>query len=315
MRGAFVFGGATATGTNPQGLAAGDVNRDGKLDLVVAHNDARTAVFFGDGRGAFTLHELLEGATTGRVVALADFNRDSFLDLAAVSMSGAVSIYSFNQWSWPDGHSEWTFAHVRSLTTTGAKDARGLAVLDINGDGRLDLATANRASDNITVYTGQQSNWFGAGTNVPAADGARAITAADFDHDGRPDLATGNEFGDSVSVLHNRTNFPVSGLSFTASRALSSDPAQVQAEFLCMGTFTPGGSESFAMYVREDSRISVNARLAGGGDEPQDYERTAWFPRLRDCRLQPRRLERLCRVEHEQSCHLRPSGGRRPRHR
>ena len=264
--GGFTLLRTTATGMHPQGLATGDINRDGKLDLVVAHNDARTAVLFGDGRGAFTLHELLAGPSTARVVALADFNRDDFLDLAVVSMGGSVAIYTFNLWYYGDQDGRWTFQYVRTMSTAGAGDARGIAAADLNGDGRLDLATANRGGDNVTVYIGQQLDWFRAGVNVASGDGARAIAAADFDRDGRIDLATGNEYGDSVSALHNRTDIGESGFSFTTSRVMSTDAGQFHATSLCIGTFRPGGSRQFAMYARyDDGRISLNTQLAEGG--------------------------------------------------
>ena len=73
---------------------------------------------------------------------------------------------------------------------------------DFNADGKLDLATANLGSHNVSVLLGNGAGGFAAAVNFGAGEGARSITTGDFNADGKIDIATANSGSTStVSVL------------------------------------------------------------------------------------------------------------------
>jgi hypothetical protein len=63
---------------------------------------------------------------------------------------------------------------------------------DFNGDGKLDLATANSASNNVSVLFGDGSGGFGTATNFAVGISPQSVTTGDFNGDGKLDLATAN---------------------------------------------------------------------------------------------------------------------------
>jgi hypothetical protein len=206
--GGFVTGpGATGHAARPQGVAAADFNRDGHLDLVVAHESASgLSVLTGNGGSAFTAQSI-PGIANLNVVAIGDFNRDGRMDVAAASTSdnrvglylGTSSGLRFNA-SYPTGASP-----------------RDVIARDINHDGALDVVTPNRSANSVSVLLGSTSM---PGTLQPAETfsagaGSRVVAAEDFDHDGRIDLVTGNQDASSVTFLWNDTVFDTAAYSFS----------------------------------------------------------------------------------------------------
>jgi hypothetical protein len=127
----------------------GDVNRDGKLDAVVA-GDAPVAVLFGNGNGSFgTASVYATGLTSVWSVAMGDFNGDGKPDLVASSapqfnnLSGKIAVLLNN------GHG--TFQAPPLIYGTGGLDAYSLAVADLNRDGKPDLLVADGCD--AYVYT------------------------------------------------------------------------------------------------------------------------------------------------------------------
>ncbi len=86
-------------------------------------------------------------------------------------------------------------------TSFGAGDGpSSVTTGDFNADGRLDLATANEFSDNISILLGRAGG-FAAATNFGAGGGPQSVTTGDFNADGKLDLATANIFSNNVSIL------------------------------------------------------------------------------------------------------------------
>jgi hypothetical protein len=142
-------------GRSPFCQAVADVNRDGKLDLVVGgfsgHPDDPSAdgvsVLLGNGAGAF---RLLAGSpyAAGRTpvaVAVGDLNGDGVPEIAVANMSGdTVTVLTRG----PNG---------RYLTTAKvpASGAEGVAIGDLNHDGKGDLVIAALKSNEVLVVLGR----------------------------------------------------------------------------------------------------------------------------------------------------------------
>ncbi|PQJ97664.1 beta strand repeat-containing protein [Chromatium okenii] len=77
---------------------------------------------------------------------------------------------------------------------------------DVNGDGKLDLITANYSSNNVSVLLNTSTSGtvsFAAKVDVTVGTGPKSVTSADVNGDGKIDLITTNRDSDNVSVLFN----------------------------------------------------------------------------------------------------------------
>lgn len=182
-----------ATRSRPQGLATGDFDGDGNVDVAVTLFD-RDAVelLFGDGTGGFPLFDTEIPGLEPIAIATADLDGDGELDLVVGNSNSDDVTVLLN-----DG--------TANFASAGSFDAgnyvAAVVIADIDGDGNLDVATANLEGDNVAVMTGNGDGTLDAAVLL-ATDGAPAgIAAGNFNADTDLDLATANQDGNNVSVL------------------------------------------------------------------------------------------------------------------
>jgi hypothetical protein len=109
----------------------------------------------------------------------------------------------------------------------GAFDAEAIAIGDLNGDGRPDLAGVSDADSAVWVAFGRGSGRFRAEVEYPAGDIPGPILVGDLNGDGRPDLVTANvdPASKTISVLLNRgdgtfaphVEYPTGGIPYAAA--------------------------------------------------------------------------------------------------
>src|SRR5262249_45616541 len=143
--------------SGPFTTAVGDVNGDGKLDVVTANfNSGTMSVLIGNGNGTFNTGFVMTFTmgTNPWGIALADLNRDGKLDAIAPNQgSNNISVRL--------GNGDGTFGNVTNFST-GGNGPRTVALGDVNGDGKLDLVVPNISSTNVGVLVGNGDGTFAA---------------------------------------------------------------------------------------------------------------------------------------------------------
>jgi hypothetical protein len=186
-------------GSQPDSVALGDFNGDGRPDLAVANSGSNTvSVLLGNGDGTFQAARNFGVGNTPDSVAVGDFNRDGRPDLAVANFYG-------NDVSVLLGNGDGTFQAASNFSVGGLPAS--VAVGDFNGDGRPDLAAAiayqntTTNGDSVDVLLGNGDGTFQAPRAFTVGVAPTSVAVGDFNGDGRPDLVTANSGGDGVSVL------------------------------------------------------------------------------------------------------------------
>jgi hypothetical protein len=190
------------TGRNPLSVAIGDLNGDRKPDLATAnygteeHAGETVSVLLNTGDGRF--RPRLDYATGSRPwsVAIGDLNGDGKLDLATANTypSDSVSVL-LNK---GDGSFQAKVDYA-----TGRGSPYSVAIGDLNGDGKPDLATANTYAGTVSVLLNRGDGSFQAKVDYAIGAQPAAVAIGDLNGDGKPDLATANYPAKFVSVLLN----------------------------------------------------------------------------------------------------------------
>jgi hypothetical protein len=97
----------------------------------------------------------------------------------------------------------WSAAFVAQAAYATGRGPIGIVQADLNGDGKPDLATVNRADGTVDVFFGVGNGTFTGPVVLPVGSGPVAIAAGDVNGDQLPDLVVGNADDQTVSVLLN----------------------------------------------------------------------------------------------------------------
>ena len=81
-----------------------------------------------------------------------------------------------------------------------------MAIVDVNGDAKNDLLTANAGSNNMSVLIGNGTGGFAAPANYATGAEPKSVALGDVNGDSRTDAVTANQGSNNVSVLLGNAN-------------------------------------------------------------------------------------------------------------
>jgi uncharacterized repeat protein (TIGR01451 family) len=179
--------------TNPNAVAVGDFNGDGKADLAIPNGGANNvSILLGNGDGTFAGAVNYGTGLSPNLVAIGDFDGDGKSDLAVVNQnSNTVSILL--------GNGNGTFA--AAVNYGAGNGPASVAVGDFNGDGNGDLVVANVLGNNVSILLGNGNGTFSAAVNYATSAGPYSVALGDFNGDGKGDVAVAGNGASSVSIL------------------------------------------------------------------------------------------------------------------
>ena len=263
--------GTYGVGTRPNAVAAGDFDGDGQVDLATADSGSDSvSILRAERGGTFVPGQRISvgrgpfGLVSGR------FDGDAIADLAVASLgSDTVTILL--------GSASGTMTVASSLALSPGSGPAAVAVVDVNADGRPDLAVANFGLNTLATFHGRGDGRFDPAPTVAVGASPISLTAADFDGNGVADLAVANSDSNDVSILL------AGGGAFSVAASIPLPAAYVSVPTAVVaGNFTGDSQTDIAVaaqvlegtgenHVKADKVYVFGSRGGANFDAPQAY--------------------------------------------
>ncbi|MEQ1604766.1 MAG: VCBS repeat-containing protein [Pyrinomonadaceae bacterium] len=202
---------ASPPNSGPYAITAGDLDSDGRADVVVSNSTSNTISIFQNNSNSagsivlLTPSQKQVGASPQDVV-LADLDSDQKVDVVTANRNaGNISILRNST----VGPGAITLENAFQLAVNS--DPTSMAAADLNGDGKLDLAVSNASGTTISIFANQTTSIgainFGPKVDLQVNQNPFSIATADFNGDSRIDLAVSHRIADRfvISVFPNLT--------------------------------------------------------------------------------------------------------------
>ncbi|KNC52624.1 fibronectin type III domain-containing protein [Thecamonas trahens ATCC 50062] len=223
----------------PVWIAAGDIDGDTDVDLVMA-STAATVVWFNntDGNGAWSAANVIASATVSNAVYLGDMDGNGAADVVVAGLP----------LFWMPGLGSGGFSAMRELDSD--TETSGAALGDVDSDGDVDVVAMPVSGIWIAVYENLGAGLFGSRLVIASANSPVAVVLGDINDDGYIDVMTTRvddvvvHFGSSSGLQH-----------FTSPQTLGS--AQDGPGALVVGDLSGDGRLDVVVGSRNDMRIVV----------------------------------------------------------
>jgi len=200
--GTFAASVSYGVGVSPSALVAADLNHDGYPDIAVANNgSSNMSVLINRGNGTFNTRVNYSAGDGPTAIVAADFNGDQVLDLAVTNQTtNSVSVLIGNANTY--GNANGTFQTALDLPVDFSPVA--LVAADFNGDGKIDLVSANNAS--ISFLRGVGDGSFHTHVDYAAGTNVNGMVLGDFNGDGNPDVLVTNGTNQVFTLMTSNHN-------------------------------------------------------------------------------------------------------------
>ena len=220
--GTFTLATTALSAAAPNGIAAFDFNGDHTTDIVVSdRNSKQITLFLSESGGRFAAGQPIDVDSLPNAITVADVNGDTKPDLLVANGDGnGTTTHGSVSVLLGDGQGGFTSSgNFPALT-----NPTSLTAGDFDGDGSVDVMTANPGNSSGAILFGAGNGTFGPPAKLTPGGTPQAVASGDFNNDGLPDATfadAGSGAGaNTIAVLPGRGDS-----SFTDPLNLTADTA------------------------------------------------------------------------------------------
>jgi len=199
-----------STGINPLIITMGDLDGDKKVDLAVTNNNGGSVSVFRNtslGAGTISYDTKVDFATDTHPwgVSIGDLDGDGKPDLTVANYSNnTVSVFRNTYVN------NGVISLAARLDYPTGTTPRNLTMGDIDGDGLVDLTTANEWGNSFSILRntspGIGNIGFASKVDYAAGNSTQSVAIGDLNNDGRVDLSVVNRVSNTLSIYRNKSS-------------------------------------------------------------------------------------------------------------